>query len=243
MDFDKIKQTAKNTIKMVSDKVEDKFSTQDINITPTDDFDVDSDYDDFDVNTDDMGQTKKFGLKDAIEQLNKQKDGFSGTLSDIFGKKFSKTDEHNEVDDPVVNAVPVTSDDAPSPKRCDSTADDTSKLTAEFENIHSTIAKLTNDIAEIRSNSAVTESTMDKLAVSVDSIERKLNDISNSLSGVNKLNDSLFDLKNSQMNTKNSLSELEVSFRRLKKKMTASVVVMSIIAVIIAVLEVINLLS
>lgn len=243
MDFDKIKKAAKDTIKMVGDKVEDKFSTRDINITPTESADFDDDRDDFSTDLDEMGQTKKFGLKEAINQLNKQTDGFSGTLSDIFGKKQADSSESVSDDEqPKLDISDVKSSDNVT-KTNDTKATDCSVVAEELEKVQASISKLTNDIAEIRSNSAVSESTIDKLSVSVAGIDRKLNDISSSLSGVGKLSDSLFDLKNSQVNTKNSLGDLEVSFRRLKKKMTVSVVILSIIAVITAVLEVINLLS
>lgn len=243
MDFDKIKKAAKDTIKMVGDKVEDKFSTRDINIAPTDSADFVDDLDDFSIDSDEMGQTKKFGLKEAINQLNKQKDGFSGTLSDIFGKNQTdnnenvSSNEQSKLDGSDANSSDNTS------KTNNTKSTDCSIVTEELEKVQASISKITNDIAEIRSNSAVSESTIDKLSVSVAGIDRKLNEISSSLSGVGKLSDSLFDLKNSQVNTKNSLGDLEVSFRRLKKKMTVSVVILSVIAVITAVLEVINLLS
>ena len=45
------------------------------------------------------------------------------------------------------------------------------------------------------------------------------------------------------MNTKNSLADLEAAFAKLKKKMTASITIISAPTAVIAILEIINLLS
>ena len=84
---------------------------------------------------------------------------------------------------------------------------------------------------------------IDGIGRNIDSLKTQTGEVIQTLSGVAKLSDSVFDLKNSQMNTKNTIEELNLSVRALKKKMTAAVTVMSIIAVVIVILQIINLLS
>ena len=91
----------------------------------------------------------------------------------------------------------------------------------------------------INSNASSTATINGKMSA----IESKLGEISNSLSGISKLNDSIFDLKNAQMNSKNSIEELASSFSFLRKKCIAGVTVLSIVAILILIMEVINLLS
>lgn len=91
----------------------------------------------------------------------------------------------------------------------------------------------------INSNASSTATINGKMSA----IESKLGEISNSLSGISKLNDSIFDLKNAQMNSKNSIEELASSFSFLRKKCIAGVTVLSIVAVLMLIMEVINLLS
>lgn len=91
----------------------------------------------------------------------------------------------------------------------------------------------------INSNASSTATINGKMSA----IESKLGEISNSLSGISKLNDSIFDLKNAQMNSKNSIEELATSFSFLRKKCIAGVTVLSIVAILILIMEVINLLS
>ena len=91
----------------------------------------------------------------------------------------------------------------------------------------------------INSNASSTATINGKMSA----IESKLGEISNSLSGISKLNDSIFDLKNAQMNSKNSIEELATSFSFLRKKSIAGVTVLSIVAILILIMEVINLLS
>lgn len=84
---------------------------------------------------------------------------------------------------------------------------------------------------------------IDGIGRNIDSLKTQTGEVIQTLSGVAKLSDSVFDLKNSQMNTKNTIEVLNLSVRALKKKMTAAVTVMSIIAVVIVIFQIINLLS
>ena len=115
--------------------------------------------------------------------------------------------------------------------------------TSEAEDMDKISGELSELSKSIGDMSRTTNTELKSIMTAVCGIDKKLSELTASLSGVNKLNDSIFDLKNSQMNTKNSLGDLELSFRRLKKKMTAGIVIISIISAVIAVLEVINLLS
>lgn len=99
------------------------------------------------------------------------------------------------------------------------------------------------DLNDISEEVKALRTSNENLEGHIVAIERKLSEISNAVSGVNKINDSIFDLKNSQINTRNSINELEVSFRKMKKKMVSGITVISIITAIVAVLEIINLLS
>lgn len=102
---------------------------------------------------------------------------------------------------------------------------------------------LNSDLNDISEEVKALRTSNENLEGHIVAIERKLSEISNAVSGVNKINDSIFDLKNSQINTRNSINELEVSFRKMKKKMISGITVISIITAIVAVLEIINLLS
>ncbi len=102
---------------------------------------------------------------------------------------------------------------------------------------------LNSDLNDISEEVKALRQSNENLEGHIVAIERKLSEISNAVSGVNKINDSIFDLKNSQINTRNSINELEVSFRKMKKKMISGITVISIITAIVAVLEIINLLS
>ena len=130
-------------------------------------------------------------------------------------------------------------------KRADDLGESISDIfhTSEAEDMDKISGELSELSKSIGDMSRTTNTELKSIMTAVCGIDKKLSELTASLSGVNKLNDSIFDLKNSQMNTKNSLGDLELSFRRLKKKMTAGIVIISIISAVIAVLKVINLLS
>ena len=102
---------------------------------------------------------------------------------------------------------------------------------------------LNSDLSDISDEIKALRQSNENLEGHLSAIERKLAEISNAVSGVNKINDSIFDLKNSQINTRNSINELEISFKKMKKKMISGITVISVITAIVAVLEIINLLS
>ena len=252
MDFDKIKKAARNTIKMVSNKVEETF------LRPDEDEDMielksDSkgydDFDDFTEADDFMGQTQRFDMKDALNRFRKHKDELESNISNFVKNDDAQTKEDSAVNDFFEsNFTDLKKDISESISDIDT---DISNLSARYSHemtkVEKDIARLEKSIDKVTSISEKTDSSLNELSDNLESaimdINKKLSEISSSISGVNKINDSIFDLKNSQINTKNVLGDLEVAFRRLKKKMTAGVTILSIISAIVVVLEVINLLS
>ncbi len=250
MDFEKIKKAAKDTIKMVSNKVEEKFSRPDedvveIKTSKT----VYDDMDDFTADDDIMGTTQRFDMKDALNRFRKRQDNIEETLSDLIKNNNPKDSGEKAVNDFIEsNLTDLKKDLSESISDIDTDISNLSvhysqemqKIDAEMkglreyiENVAKTTEKTDNSLATLSEN----------LEASVLDINKKLSEISSSISGVNRINDSIFDLKNSQINTKNVLGDLDASFRRLKKKMTAGITILSVISAIIAVLEILNLLS
>ena len=251
MDFDKIKKAAKDTLKIVSNKVDEKFSeTEDntIKFKPKKNETVISDIDDFSQeNNDFLGATRKFDIKSSLESLKKRQDGYEGNLSDILNTKnesSSNTEQssnRNIFDVVEKNSQKATSEPSPAPS-----CNNEGQISSEINGIKKSLQKIDEHLDALTVASRKLEDDISELSQSMDeiyNIDKKLSDINSSLAGVNKITDSIFDLKNSQINTKNTLSDMEVSFRRLKKKMTSGVVIISIILALVAVLEVINLLS
>lgn len=250
MDFDKIKKAAKNTIKIVSDKVEETFARPDEDETielRTNPVAYD-DVDDFSDNDDLMGNTQRFDMKDALNRFRKRKDEIEDKLADIIKNDESDTSD-SDVSGFIENSFTVL-EKGINESISDIDAD-ISNLSAQYKNeiskINDDISSLTQNVDKVSAesekiNASITELS-DNLESAIMDINKKLTDISSSISGVNRINDSIFDLKNSQINTKNVLGDLEASFMTLKKKMTAGVTILSIISVIVVVLEVINLLS
>lgn len=207
MDFDKIKKVAKDTFKIVNGKPGEVDAIPRTHVEPEDDFD------DFTMDDDFMGQTRKFDMKDALNRIKKNTESIKGSVADII-------DDNEPVNEPVKDDIHIM------PQR----------ESADAKMISESITEFKEELKSLRSSN---ENLDEHIAV----IERKLSEISNAVSGVNKINDSIFDLKNSQINTKNSINELELAFRRMKKKMVSGLTVISIITAIVAVLEIINILS
>ncbi len=133
----------------------------------------------------------------------------------------------------------------PEAVRPDLTAVEEKLNTIEYQldKIDEAVSMLKADIADSSNETARIIRIVDNISGKVNRTSEKLTDLNNSLASVSKLNDSIFDLKNSQMNTKNSLGELQSAFFKLKKKMTTGITIISILVAVIAILEVINLLS
>ena len=121
-----------------------------------------------------------------------------------------------------------------------SSNEDTGVQSEKLDDISRRLSTIKNMLE--KQSDAATKSVVN-INAKLNAQDERLTDISSSLGSVSKLNDSVFDLKNTQMNTRNSIDELENSFRRLKKKMTAGVTLISILSAVLIVLEVLNLLS
>lgn len=235
MNFDKLKKTAKDAFKIVGDK----FSVQEeepLNTVQTNPLDID----DFTADDDILGNTRRFDMNDALSHFKKRKNGFEGTFSDIApdnepdAEQISFKDENQSE-----SKSKIASDSAPPPEAPNSSPNDIDislRCEQELCNLNSRIKALNTKIDSYFA-------TSETLKEDCGSISKKLNEILVSLSGINKITDSIFDLKNAQMNTKNTLSDLETAFKRLKQKMTAGVVTLTIVSAVIVVLEIINLLS
>lgn len=228
MDFDKLKQAAKETLRILSNKAEDEY-------TDSDGYDDDLFEDEKNAsqnskNEDDIfGNTRRVDLKSVLEQ-------FRGKAAE--DEKPEQTPAAAEAIDELTKAVGEID------KR---TAEITVAADENNEKLESILLDLRNEITALRETAVQTNDQNGDYLSSIKSklgaTEKKLESVSNSLSGISKLGDSIFDLKNSQMNTKNSLGELETAFYKLKRKMTSSITIISILAAIIAALEIINLLS
>ena len=243
MNFDKIKKVAKDTIRKVSDKVDEKLSTDDelIDVTPRKENTPADDFDDFSMDNDYISNTQTFDIKDALNRFRKRKDGFEGDLSEVLNgdtqkvcdKGVDKLIESN-ISDLKKNISDTISDiDSDISKLSEKQSHEMEKVCTALMGINAKLDELTT----------LSGTRLDNADVTLNSIERKLIDISSMVSGVAKLSDGLFDLKNSQINTKNAICDLELAYNRLKKKMTAGITIISVISAVIAVLEVINLLS
>lgn len=207
MDFDKIKKVAKDTFKIVSSKTGESNTPPRPRVEPEDDFD------DFTMDDDFLGQTRKFDMKDALNRVKKNTMSIKSSVAEL-------------IDDEEVEKEPVKATTPPA----------SYQNSLDTRMVNASLVEISDEIKSLRSSN-------DNLEAHIVVIERKLSEISNAVSGVNKISDSIFDLKNSQINTRNSISELEVAFRKMKKKMVSGITVISIITAIVAILEIINLIS
>lgn len=256
MNFSKITKFAKDAIKAMGSKVEEKFLRDDeedmieLHTRP----DLYDEVDDFSEEPDYMGQTRRFDMKDALNRFKQHKDELENTLSDLMGSSDTKDDKKSDVKETDVNEFIENNFTDLKKGITESISDIDSDISDLSANYSREMTKVNADIKSlcesIRKTTEITEKNNSSIATLSDNLEsaimdmnKKLSEISSSISGVNKINDSIFDLKNSQVNTKNVLGELEISFKRLKKKMNAGVTILSIISAIVVVLEVINLLS
>lgn len=203
MDFDKIKRVAKDTFKVVSGRADEPKAPNRPSQRP-------DDFDDFTLDDDLLGETRKFDMKDALNRVKKNTEAIKNSVSDIISNDKKDTAE--------------------APKASDT------ECMSDIGKVSAGLVEIGNEVEALRES---TENLENHIVI----IERKLSEIANSVSGVNKINDSIFDLKNSQINTRNSINEMELSLKRMRKKMISGLTVISIITAVIAILEVINLLS
>ena len=246
MDFDKLKKAAKETLKIMSAK--------DVAITE----DEEDDFPEIEkepaepVDEEQMGTTQRIDFKNILER-------FRTKVEDIVPAH----EEQNVSAAAEPEQIPIA---AEAMDELAKTVDEIDKRTEEItiaadENNEKLAASLVTlksefdasvddikaELAAIRrlieSSDTQTTDSFNSVTAKLNNSEKKADKLAASLAGVSKLNDSIFDLKNSQMNMRNTLGDLEESFYSLKRKMTTGVLLISIIAAVIAVLEIINLLS
>lgn len=256
MDLDKIKKAAGNTIKVISGKTDDFIS--DLKSINSEEIEDDVLFDDFsddiplsenkkpvedtdDTVDDEDGATQRFNLQNMLERFRQKKDDIDSTFRSILDINGASSEADN--DDTDEGELKTESESAAA----NTVIIDAQAVTEEISVLDSQLDTLKKSVDEL---SELTNTAVKKLNKTIDNIngnfnvtEQKLTDISNSLASISKLNDSIFDLKNAQMNTKNSLADLEAAFAKLKKKMTASITIISALTAVIAILEIINLLS
>lgn len=270
MDFDKLKKAAANTIKAVSNKIEDFSSDSDKAEEPPKMSEIKDDViDDFselfpsedndDADSGDAAQTQRFNLQDMLERFRQRKDDFDGTFRDIIGGTHeSSSDDASAAENENNVSNTQSADEAIDTNAINESiselseklselnelnekgATDTAEISSRLDEISEQIAAINKQLKEDGSH---VRKAVDNLNGNFNTADKKLSDITNSLASISKLNDSIFDLKNAQMNTKNSLGDLEASFYKLKKKMSTSVLIISILTALIVIMEIINLLS
>ena len=124
----------------------------------------------------------------------------------------------------------------------------------ELRQITQRISEMNSELGTFKKRlQAIQISTEDKLSdngnniaalhKSVADLGDRVGDIAKTVNSISKLNDSVFDLKNAQINMKKMLDVQESAIRRLKKKMSVSTVILSVIGVLIIMLQIIALLS
>ena len=266
MDFDKLRKAALETLKIMGGKSDEK--AEETEPAPDEEPAVEEEQE---VAADDrFGETQRLDLKSMLDKFRKKKAAETPehapeeqTEDDAAEKSEPETSgiEREIAPAPTRESYPEPRQEiAPAPAAvidCSlfddlkDTLSEMDKEISEISRMHNeqsaevaqTLEELTNGLNDLRRASEKSGEANSSIIARLNNTEKKLNSMSNTLAGVSKLNDSIFDLKNSQMNTKNSLGDLEASFFRLKRKMSTSVLIISILTAIIAVLEIINLLS
>lgn len=242
MDFDKLKKAAKDTFKKVTTKLEETLDTddteQECNFDDTTDDTLTSAEaftSEADIEEDEMECTQRFDLKNMLDRFKKK--NLNLDVDDLTGEEVEDEDSGCNV-----NELKTSID-----KLDEGISQITSSQSEQIDNLKEQLDAIKADIDDMRENSLDVATRLgnidDGINLRLGSVEKKLAEIANSVTSVTKLNDSIFDLKNAQINTRNSLTDVEASFTRLKKKMTTSITIISILAAIIAILEIINLLS
>ncbi|MBQ3427282.1 MAG: hypothetical protein IJH37_09085 [Clostridia bacterium] len=248
MDFDKLKKAAKETLKIMSAK--DEPSVED---ELEDDFpDVKSEPKEKIDNEDVMGSTQRIDLKTIFERFRtKVEEGVPAREAPPKTESASAVSlsDASEAMDEIAKTVDEI--DKRTEEITLAADEHNEKLSASIDTlqtgIETSIDEIKSELAAIHKlveNADVdTHDSFNSVTAKLNNSEKRAEKLINSLSGVSKLNDSIFDLKNSQMNMRNTLADLEESFYSLKRKMTTGILIISVIAAVIAILEIINLLS
>lgn len=248
MDFDKLKKAAKETLKIMSAKDETPIE-EDLE----DDFpDIEPEPEEMPDSEDSMGTTQRIDLKTIFEKFRTKVEEAVPVHEEQPKDEPASPKSISEASEAMDEIAKTVDEIDKRTEEITQAADKhNEKLSASLDTLQSGIetsideikAELTAIHKLVENADLDTHDSFNSVTAKLNNSEKKAEKLINSLSGVSKLNDSIFDLKNSQMNMRNTLADLEESFYSLKRKMTTGVLLISIIAAIIAVLEIINLLS
>lgn len=262
MDFDKLKKAAKETFRIMTGKDDEELFDDDEEIIgndtetepesdfdyapePFDDADEESDADAASDSSDDnpVEHTQRIDLKSVLQMFKSNGSDDTKQASDLSKKdpvdSVEKTNQAVEKIDKKIDEISVAADE--NNEKLNET------LTELKTDVSSALNTFRDELSAMRVNSDGMTSGQQEFSSTVlerlNATDKKIDKITASLASVSKLNDSIFDLKNSQINTKNSLGDLEAAFYQFKKKLSTSMLIISIIAAVIVILEIINLLS
>ncbi len=262
MDFDKLKKAAKETFRIMTGKDDDELFDDDDEIINNDtESDAESDFDyapePFDKPEEEAGSDVSSDTSDDSTVEHTQRIDLKSVLQ-MF-KSPGSDDAKQAPDTPKTDTKASVEEATKAVEKIDKKIDEISVAAGEnSEKINVTLTELKTDVSSaldtfrdelsaMRVNSDGMTSGQQEFSSTVlerlNATDKKIDKIAASISSVSKLNDSIFDLKNSQINTKNSLGDLEAAFYQFKKKLNSSLLIISIIAAVIVILEIINLLS
>lgn len=117
---------------------------------------------------------------------------------------------------------------------------DISEIKSELENIKKRLQVLQHATEEKLRDNGNNTTALHKATAE---LRDRVGEIAQTVNNVSKLSDSVFDLRNAQMNMKKALDVQESSLRRLRKNLSVSTVILSVIGVLIIMLQIIALLS
>ena len=151
-------------------------------------------------------------------------------------------DIKNEISEAVRSAIEVEASKVGGSGTADFTPikKDISEIRNELENIKKRLQVLQHATEEkLRDNGNNTTA----LHKTTSELRDRVGEIAQTVNNVSKLGDSVFDLRNAQMNMKKALDVQELALRRLKKKLSVSTAILSVIGILIIMLQIIALLS
>lgn len=117
---------------------------------------------------------------------------------------------------------------------------DISEIRNELENIKKRLQVLQHATEEKLRDNGNNTTALHKATAE---LRDRVGEIAQTVNNVSRLSDSVFDLRNAQMNMKKALDVQESALRRIRKKISVSTVILSVIGVLIIMLQIIALLS
>ena len=124
---------------------------------------------------------------------------------------------------------------------------DIQKISSDIENAISKLDTVSSKLGDIEVKQIENRNSYDRnvndMRVSMSCLINDIAEMGQNTGSIAKLSDAVFDLKNTQANTKKAIADVEERVIALRKKVTAGVTLISVLAVIMIALEIINLLS